>query len=171
MLKPLFLCEDYLVSDEGYILSKRGRKLKPSINHKGYKIVNLMIDGKRKGMAVHTAIMMTFKPHEKINDSFQVNHIDGDKENNHIDNLEWVTPKQNMRHSVDILRNNVGENHRNAKAIRGTHKKNGVVIEFATLIDGGRFFNHKNPRYGQNNIHKALSGRRNSAYGYIWEYI
>ena len=51
MLKPSFLSNEYLVSDEGYVLSKRFNKpLKPSINHNGYSIINTRINGKTKGV-------------------------------------------------------------------------------------------------------------------------
>ena len=42
MLKELFLCKDYLVSDEGYVLGKNGKRLKPSLNHNGYQIINII---------------------------------------------------------------------------------------------------------------------------------
>ena len=47
MFKPSFLSDEYLVCDKGYVLSKTGKPLKPSINHHGYQIVNLMINGIR----------------------------------------------------------------------------------------------------------------------------
>ena len=170
MLKELFLCKDYLVSDEGYVLGKNGKRLKPSLNHKGYQIINIMVDGHRKGLSVHTAIMMTFRPYEKLDDTYQVNHIDGNKTNNHIENLEWVTQSENMKHSVMVLGNNVGINNGSSRGIIGRCKSDNSIIEFDTLIDGGKHFNPRKPRVGQNNICRALNGMRKSAYGYVWEY-
>ena len=60
MLKPSFLSNEYMVSDEGFILSKKGYPLKPSVNYSGYYIVNLMIDGKRKAISVHTLVARAF---------------------------------------------------------------------------------------------------------------
>lgn len=170
MLKELFLCKDYLVSDEGYVLGKNGKRLKPSLNHKGYQIINIMVDGHRKGLSVHTAVMMTFRPHEKLDDTYQVNHIDGNKTNNHIENLEWVTQSENIKHSVMVLGNNVGISNGNSRGIIGRCKSDNSIIEFDTLIDGGKHFNPHKPRVGQNNICRALNGMRKSAYGYVWEY-
>ena len=50
MFKPSFLSDEYLVCDKGYVLSKTGKPLKPSINHHGYQIVNLWraLNGLRK---------------------------------------------------------------------------------------------------------------------------
>jgi hypothetical protein len=170
VLKELFLCKDYLVSDEGYVLSKSGKRLKPSTNPHGYQIINISDNGHTKGLSVHTAVMMAFNPDGKLDESYQINHIDGNKLNNHIDNLEWVTPKENMRHSVDVLGTNLRTNNGNAKSIYGVNKKDKSVIEFNTLIDAGEYFNPNNSRFGQNSIWRALSGRRKSAYGYIWYY-
>ena len=170
MLKELFLCKDYLVSNEGYVLGKNGKRLKPSLNHNGYQIINIMVDGHRKGLSIHTAVMMTFCPEGKVDDTYQVNHIDGNKQNNKLSNLEWVTPKENARHSVDVLGNRLGANNVNAKGVIGRHKKTRDVIKFDSIIDGGKYFNPNNPRCGQQTIYKALSGYLKSAYGYIWEY-
>lgn len=170
MLKKLYLCEDYLVSDEGYVLGKNGQPLKPSINPHGYSIINISINGVPKGLSVHRAIMMTFCPEGKMNDTYQVNHIDGNKQNNKLSNLEWVTPTENARHSVDVLGNRLGANNVNAKGVIGRHKKTGDIIKFDSMIDGGRYFNPNNPRCGQTTIYKALSGYLKSAYGYTWEY-
>ena len=170
MLKELFLCKDYLVSDEGYVLGKNGHKLKPSLNHKGYEIINVMVNGKRVGLAVHTAVMMSFCGNSKLDETYQVNHIDGNKRNNCLENLEWVTPSQNIQHSIDVLGNNVGANNGNAKSVIGTNVKNGNNIIFSTLIEAGAYFYPQCPRYGQNNIYRALSGLRKTAYGYKWKY-
>ena len=170
MLKKLFLCEDYLVSDEGYVLGKDGRKLRPSLNHNGYEVINVSIDGKTKGIAVHRAIMMSFCPEGKLDDTYQVNHIDGNKRNNHIDNLEWVTPRQNMRHSIDVLGNNRGALNGKSRSVVGVNIKDGSYVQFDSLIDAGAHFNTKNPRRGEQSIYRALRGFRKTAYGYVWHY-
>lgn len=101
--QPLYLCDEYSIDTNGVVYSKSGRPLKPSINHKGYEIVNLMINNKRIGASVHTLVATQFlvKPNEECN---QVNHKDGIKTNNHIENLEWVTPKQNIYHAMHKLK-------------------------------------------------------------------
>lgn len=172
MLKELWCCNEYQVSDEGYILGKRGTKLKPYPNHNGYLIVNLMINNKRVGMAVHTAVAKTFLG-VPDNDNMQVNHIDGDKTNNNITNLEWVTPKENTEHAI----NKLGVLHdSNSRPIYGYDKRTGEFkYEFDSLIDCGRFFalnNEKKARHIQTTIWRIANHYRGkkSYKGYIWSY-
>jgi Tol biopolymer transport system component len=76
--------------------------MKPNKSKKGYLTVNI----KQKTTLVHRLIAETFisNPENKP----QVNHIDGDKTNNNINNLEWTTNEQNMKHSWKIgLRDNM----------------------------------------------------------------
>lgn len=100
-------------SNNKYIVSSYGRvfraptimrpwyaELKGEVNH-GYHRVNLFIDGKAKKYRVHRLVAMEFidNPLNKEN----VNHIDGNKLNNHIDNLEWCTASENEYHSYRVL--------------------------------------------------------------------
>lgn len=172
MLKELWCCNEYQVSDEGYILGKRGIKLKPYPNHHGYLIVNLMIDNKRVGMAIHTAVAKTFLGIPD-NDNMQVNHIDGDKTNNNITNLEWVTPKENMKHAI----NELGFRHYDtSRPIYGYDKKTGEFkYEFDSLINCGRFFSPNDEKRAIT-IQKLIWAIANhyrgkkSYKGYIWSY-
>jgi len=60
-----------------------------SIYNTGYKMVRLTINGKRKGYAIHRLVAQTFLDNSK--NLPIVNHKDGDKTNNKVENLEWVT--------------------------------------------------------------------------------
>lgn len=121
MVKPIFCSNEYLVDSRGFVIGKNGKPLKPSINHKGYEIVNLTIDGKRVGIAVHTLVARAFC--DGYNPKKQVNHKDGNKTKNDYENLEWLTPKENTQHSRDVLGfNNRGNNHCFAQKIIGFDK-------------------------------------------------
>ena len=80
MVKPIFCSNEYLVDSRGFVIGKKGNPLKPSINHKGYEIIQLMIDGKRIGIAVHTLVARAFC--NGYSPEKQVNHKDGVKTNN-----------------------------------------------------------------------------------------
>lgn len=178
MLKPLFCCDDYLVSDEGYVLSKRGKPLKYSLNHRGYCIIQIMINGKRKGISVHTAVARTFMP-EDYKEGLQVNHIDGNKRNNKLSNLEYTTPLENVRHCINVLhKDNKKSNNHNAKSIRAYNEQKS--IEFESLIEGAEYLNkclqynsqedYKKLRNIERCIYKALNGYLKTYRGYKWEY-
>lgn len=70
-------------------------------NRKGteYQIINLSkLDGKKRTFRVHRLVMMAFKPIENM-DELEVNHLDGNKKNNKLENLEWCTASENQRHA------------------------------------------------------------------------
>ena len=65
-----------------------------------YYSVNFTINGKSKQQRVHRVVAMAWLDNDDPRNKTQVNHIDGDKYNNHISNLEWVTPSQNQQHAL-----------------------------------------------------------------------
>lgn len=66
----------------------------------GYKCVSLCNGGDKKFMQVHRLVALNFIPNPESKP--QVNHIDGNKHNNHVDNLEWATQDENMSHAVSM---------------------------------------------------------------------
>ena len=113
--------EGYEVSNKGNVRTKIGKKtirndgrvriwnqrvLKPQINTKGYYVVKLYKNGKQYTKTIHRLLMIAFYP-ENVKDT--VNHIDGNKKNNNIDNLEWCTYSENMLHALDTGLNNCSQ--------------------------------------------------------------
>lgn len=94
---------DYEVSNYGQVrrLWKEHTRLKKTrLNQDGYEIVHLSKDGANKHRAVHRLVAMAFI--NNPNDLPEVNHIDGNKENNCANNLEWVSRSENMKHAYSI---------------------------------------------------------------------
>ena len=91
----------YQISSHGRVRSFKNGKIKimkPRINDKGYNTACLRKDGKSKYKLVHRLVAEAFIPN---NDGKPyVNHIDGNKLNNNINNLEWVTPSENTLHAI-----------------------------------------------------------------------
>ena len=85
--------ERYIAYPDGKISKLDGTPLKKYISPYGYERV--CING--KCWLVHRIVAMVFIPNP--DNKPQVNHIDGNKQNNDISNLEWVTPEENMRHA------------------------------------------------------------------------
>ena len=91
----------YLVSQQGDVYSlKMKRLLKPVRTEKGYLSVELWEGYKRKVMKIHRLVAKNFIPNPR--DCKEVNHIDGNKENNHVSNLEWCTRSENLKHAYRI---------------------------------------------------------------------
>lgn len=145
-----------LVSTTGIILSnKRGewRELQGGLNRYGYRRVGV---GHENAQYVHRMVAETFIPNP--NNLPQVNHIDGCKTNNHVDNLEWVTESENMQHAFRI----------------GLKKPSpGTPIR---IIETGEVFESQGEcarAIGgiQGNIALCLLGRRHTHRGYHFEYV
>lgn len=113
--KPVKGYEDhYKVSDQGRVRSLdriikdkigrtkfyKGQELSQFIDKSGYPMCTLWRDSKGKNKTVHRIVAEAFiaNPENKP----QVNHKDGDKENNHVNNLEWVTNSENDLHAFEI---------------------------------------------------------------------
>lgn len=90
----------YSISNLGRVRNNStGTYLQGSVSGNGYILVHLRqrID---KMCSVHRLVMKAFKPCKNMDD-LQINHIDGNKQNNCLDNLEWSTALENMRHSFE----------------------------------------------------------------------
>lgn len=93
------LNKKYLINEDGDIFDIKEKKLrKPEVSKRGYLRVSFYLYGKYKKRFVHRLVLATFNPVENM-DKLQVNHIDGNKQNNNINNLEWCTNKENLEHA------------------------------------------------------------------------
>jgi len=107
--------ENYSVSNYGRIRNdKTGRILKPRKDLCGYLYVGLYKNGVRKMLKVHRLVANAFIPNPE--NKRTVNHIDGNKINNFVENLEWCTHKENTHHAMDTgLKDSKGEKHGRVK--------------------------------------------------------
>ena len=95
------LKNDYMINNFGHIWHKINRKLKSNhIDINGYQKCSLTINGKEYTASVHRLVAQTFIPNPENKPC--VNHIDGNKENNSVKNLEWVTHKENTAHAIKM---------------------------------------------------------------------
>jgi hypothetical protein len=91
--------EQYFISESGVIYSSKTDQLIKSFeNNKGYLVVNIKINGPRRGWLVHRLVATTYI--EKPDGCDVVNHLDNNPLNNHYKNLEWTTVSGNFQHSA-----------------------------------------------------------------------
>ena len=85
----------YSISNWGNVRNDNtGKQLKPQKNVYGYMVILLYNNGKPKHYQLQRLVLETFKPVKNMK-NLQVNHIDYNRSNNNLNNLEWVTPSEN----------------------------------------------------------------------------
>lgn len=118
MQKKIADYPDYSVTDGGRIVShKHGkdRTLRPAPDHGGYLHVQLHDHGRHRIAYLHREVIKAFKG--RPDGCLDINHLDGNKRNNHIENLEWVTRSENMLHAyrLGLMADKNGEQNGRAK--------------------------------------------------------
>lgn len=113
--KPIADFPRYTVSDHGRIMNAlSGKILNGGFDRDGYCRVCLRTDTEKKSKQVHSLVAAAFIGPRPT--GLHVNHIDGEKTNNHVSNLEYVTSAENTRHAIRLgLNDHKGENHGMAK--------------------------------------------------------
>ena len=156
----------YQVSDDGQVrrILKGGRTKPVKCKDGLYYTVSLSKNGKYTSFNVHRLVAEAFL--ERPVGTTEVNHKDGDKHNNNLENLEWVTQKENLIHAMQQL------NHfpwgKPPKKVRCLDKDTGeLVAEFNSISDAARSLGNTGNRSG---ITLVCQGYQKSAYGYRWEY-
>lgn len=102
----------YFVNENGEVFSQKTNKfMKQHLDKDGYAKVRLTTEDGRHTFSVHRLVLEAFSPREDMN-QLQVNHIDGDKLNNRLSNLEWTTCQENIQHAMKtgLRKNTIGEN-------------------------------------------------------------
>ena len=154
MIKNLLingLKKEYTIDESGNLFDiENNRYKKQYINHKGYIVYHLYINGKSKTLLAHRLVLMTFNPVDNM-ENLQVNHIDGNKKNNNISNLEWCTQSENQRHAFEMgLVSRKGEKNSQCKL------KESQIIEIAEMILNGCTLNEICKKY---KISKSLASK------------
>ena len=176
--KPYPLDPEYVIYSDGRVWSNKSHKFLSATLRGDYLRVSLFIDGKRTSKNVHRLVAETFIPNP--DNLPQINHKDENKLNNHVENLEWVTPSQNANHATRNKR--ISERNKeifkNTEVKRGLHPEAKQVImcdaqthkelqTFDSVASACDFLN--NPK-AQPNITAVCKGRRKTAYKYFWKY-
>ena len=152
----------YEVSNLGRIKSisrngtiKENRILKPN-KVMGYSQVGLQKYVTRKYKKIHRLVAEAFIPNPE--NKKEVNHKDGNKTNNCVDNLEWVTTSENQLHSYYKLKNNI-------KSVIQLSLNNEIIKEWESIAKVEQELKISNA-----DICKCCKGKRKTAGGYKWRY-
>lgn len=150
-----------IYSDKLHIGTKRELKskmLKPYVNSHGYLALTLTKNSNEKSVRVHRLVAEAFI--KNPNNYDQINHIDGNKTNNKVENLEWCNNQHNVNHAY---KNGLTKHY--TRSIKQYDLKGNYIQTFESIAKACEEVNGNRA-----NITKCAKGYINSAYGYKWRY-
>lgn len=172
----------YQVSNEGRVKSlekrvpgkcgcsqvKRERILKVTVNSGGYPHCDVYKNGKHETVSVHRLVADAFISNP---DNLPcVNHKDGDKTNNNVSNLEWVTYKENTAHAVSTGLLPMTDKHREAARQVGIRNGKKILcsngIEYPSIAEAARSLD-----LSQGNVWQVVNNKRKHTKGYSFQYV
>ena len=103
-----------IIKKNGIQMRVKGRTITPCDNGNGYKVVYLSCRNRRTPKYIHRLVLEAFSPVSDMN-VLEGNHINGDKADNKLENLEWATSSQNKLHAYKTKLRPTGETHPQAK--------------------------------------------------------
>lgn len=163
MIKPLKDYPGYMASDKGYLINtKTGKKVFGGRKKKTGYIEVTMIDaeGRRKSKLLHRIIAESFC--EKRDEAKEVNHKNGNKEDNRAENLEWVTRNENLQHAFD---SGLMQNNTTRRGVIGIDKYTRKRTFYPSIYEAA-----KTTGISKGNICMCCKGQRPYAGEYVWIY-
>jgi hypothetical protein len=136
----------------------------------GYMRVQLMREHASRSYGVHRLVMMAFSPNQN-QDALDVNHMDGNKQNNSLENLEWCTRGENHKHRYQVLGQKhsfvgrVGAMHPRSKSVIGINIKTGENVFYESASQAAKALG-----IGFSRICACARGSMPTYKGYIWKY-
>lgn len=155
------MIKDYEISSRGRVRSLKTNKiLKTKIRKDGYVMVTLC-NKRRLDLYVHRVVVFTYSdliPNDNPTEKTEVNHINEDKTDNRVENLEWVTPKENVNHGTRSQR--AGEKHRKRVLCVETSQVFDSVTQASQILG-----------ITKSNIVSCIKGRLKTIHGYTFKYV
>ena len=153
----------YQVSNLGQVKSVKRNLILKQNTVRGYKQVTLQKQGTIKNKMVHRLVLETFSPCQNM-EKLQVNHKDENKINNCLDNLEWLTAKENVNYGTRTERQiytQIYHNYRCKAIICVETNQSYISIRECSRITG----------IDKASISRCLKGKQKTAGGYHWKYL
>lgn len=151
----------------------KGQIIKSHLTHRGYCAVGVTKHNRHKNFSVHRLVARAFIPNPE--NKPEVNHIDGNKQNNRVDNLEWNTSSENLKHAYNNKLKTCTKKHREvakyqckknfSKKILQYNLNGEFLKEWDSITEASNFYNI--PISG---ISQCCQGITKSAHKYIWRY-
>lgn len=165
-IKILLECE-YIKDFPNYIIDKCGNVylikgkiipylLKHKIDRYGYDTITLMNESGRGYFAIHRLIALTYIPNPF--NLPHVNHIDGNKLNNNIDNLEWCTVQYNTQHAYDNNLSKTGIENHNSSPVIAYNNDGAIDAIFETCMDCGEYYDISEATVRDSHKNKTVNG-------------
>lgn len=153
--------DGYDVTEDGVCINTETGHIKKPFISRGYKKVKLWKNGKSKNMLIHRMVALKYIPNP--DNKPQVNHIDGNKLNNNVSNLEWCTREENMQHAY---KHNLV--HSKTTKVNQYDKQGNFIKQWNSIDDACKTLklNHANIcTTCKGNTNRKLVG------GYLWKYV
>lgn len=139
-----------------------GKLLKGEVTYQGYKRVRLSKFSKTKKFNVHRLVAEAFiggYPSGKV-----INHIDENKANNKVENLEYITQKENINHGSSMKRRAASQ----SISVKGTNIKTGEVVFYPSMVAARR---ESNGYFHDGHISQVIKGKHKHHKGFVWEKV
>lgn len=160
-IKPLAWYPWYYATYDWFIIGRSWKILSWRLSDRYYKVA-LPVDGKQKDFLVHRMIAIAFIPNP--DNKKYVNHIDGNKLNNAVPNLEWCTHTENVRHAYATGLNTV--DHLLKKVWQYKTDKHTLIKQFNSITEAAQSIS-----LHPSSISMVVNGKRHSAWWYYWKYL
>lgn len=136
---------------------RKGKILKQMKDKSGYLLVSLYKNKKARRWLVHRLVAETFIPNSE--NKPQVNHKDGNKQNNNVENLEWCTPQENTIHAFNNKLN------RHVRKVKQYDLDGNYIKTWERILDI-----EKELGYAHQHICRCCQHKLKKTHGYIWRY-
>jgi len=154
---------NYYVTRYGDVLTDKygGFQIRKKQESNGYESLNLSIKGIKKRFYIHRLLATTFidNPENKM----EVNHLNGIKSDNNIENLDWCTGEENMAHAFSNNLSWMGKDHPRSKQV-GQYTKEGVLIKiWGSIGEASR------SGFSRSVISRCINGLSKNYASYTWK--
>ena len=148
----------YMISTMGRVKNSKTNKILQPALYDGYLKVGLYHKGKMYSRKIHRLVAKAFIENTYPNIKNEVNHIDGNKTNNNVDNLEWVSRKENIRHAFKIGLNHGAKGIKNYFAIYDEE----IIHQVCSLLKQGLKIKEitKKTKVSKDTVHKIYKRKQ-----------